>query len=86
MENLFQFVEEVFEDGQEMLILVTELTVRYYCAKFISKLLPELRHIVVSTAAPEVCPVCAHSQAYLRSTDGADCALLLCEVYLEVWL
>ena len=37
MENLFQFVEEVFEDGQEMLILVTELTVRYYCAKFISK-------------------------------------------------
>ena len=37
LENLFQFVEEVFEDGQEMLILVTELTVRYYCAKFISK-------------------------------------------------
>ena len=35
--NLFEFVEEVFEDGQEMLILVTELTVRYYCAKFITK-------------------------------------------------
>ena len=37
LENLFQFVKEAFEDGQEMLILVTELTVRYYCAKFISK-------------------------------------------------
>ena len=35
--HLFEFVEEVFEDGQEMLILVTELTVRYYCAKFITK-------------------------------------------------
>ena len=37
LSNLFAFVEEVFEDGQEMLILVTELTVRYYCARFISK-------------------------------------------------
>lgn len=37
LENLLQFVEEAFEDGQEMLILVTELTVRYYCAKYISK-------------------------------------------------
>lgn len=37
LENLFRFVDEVFEDGQETLILVTELTVRYYCAKFISK-------------------------------------------------
>ena len=35
--NLFAFVDEVFENGQEMLILVTEMTVRYYCAKFISK-------------------------------------------------
>ena len=35
--NLFEFVEEVFENGQEMLILVTEMTVRYYCAKFITK-------------------------------------------------
>lgn len=35
--NLFEFVEEVFEDGQEMLILVTEMTARYYCAKFITK-------------------------------------------------
>ena len=37
LENLFQLVEEAFEDGQEMLILVMELTVRYYCVKFISK-------------------------------------------------
>lgn len=37
LSNLFEFVEQVFEDGQEMLILVTELTVRYYCAKFITK-------------------------------------------------
>ena len=37
LSNLFEFVDEVFQDGQEMLILVTELTVRYYCAKFISK-------------------------------------------------
>ena len=35
--NLFKFVEEVFEQGQEMLILVSEMTVRYHCAKFISK-------------------------------------------------
>ena len=35
--NLFEFAEEVFADGQEMLILVTEMTVRYYCAKFITK-------------------------------------------------
>ena len=37
LKNLFEFIEEIFEDGQEMLILVTELTVRYYCAKFITK-------------------------------------------------
>lgn len=37
LENLFQFAEETFADGQELLILVTELTVRYYCAKFVSK-------------------------------------------------
>ena len=35
--NLFKFVEEVFEQGQEMLILVSEMTVRYHCAKFISR-------------------------------------------------
>ncbi len=37
LEHLFAFVEEVFGNDQEMLILVTELTVRYYCAKFIAK-------------------------------------------------
>lgn len=37
LSNLFEFIEEIFQDGQEMLILVTEMTVRYYCAKFITK-------------------------------------------------
>ena len=37
LKNLFDFIEDVFADGQEMLLLVTELTVRYYCAKFITK-------------------------------------------------
>lgn len=37
LKHLFSFADEVFGDGQEMLILVTELTVRYYCAKFITK-------------------------------------------------
>lgn len=37
LEHLFVFVEEVFADGQELVILVAELTVRYYCAKFIAK-------------------------------------------------
>ena len=36
MHNLFEFVAEVFEDGNEMLILVTELTVNSYSSKFIS--------------------------------------------------
>ena len=37
LKYLFAFADEVFGDGQEMLILVTELTVRYYCGKFITK-------------------------------------------------
>jgi hypothetical protein len=37
LSNVFGFCEEVFEDGQEMLILVTELTVSYYGARFISR-------------------------------------------------
>ena len=37
LSNLFVFCEEVFPDGQEMLILVTELTVSRYCARFISR-------------------------------------------------
>ncbi len=34
--NVFTFVENAFGDGQEMLVLVTELTARYYCSRFIS--------------------------------------------------
>lgn len=37
LSHVFAFCEEVFRDGQEMLILVTELTVSYYCAHFISR-------------------------------------------------
>jgi hypothetical protein len=37
LSNLFHFCEEVFADGQEMLILVTELTISYYGARFISR-------------------------------------------------
>ena len=37
LSNIFVFCEEVFADGQEMLILVTELTVSYYGARFISR-------------------------------------------------
>ena len=36
LSNVFHFVEEVFKDGQEMLILVTELTANYYTADYIS--------------------------------------------------
>ena len=37
LENLFAFCEEVFPEGQELLILVTELTVSYYAAAFIGR-------------------------------------------------
>ncbi|MCI8342287.1 MAG: AAA family ATPase [Firmicutes bacterium] len=37
IDNMFAFVEEAFGKGQEMLLLVTEMTSNYYCAKFISK-------------------------------------------------
>ena len=37
LSNLFIFCEEVFSEGQEMLILVTELTISYYGAHFISR-------------------------------------------------
>lgn len=37
LEKLFEFSENVFDDGQEMLILVTELTISYYGAHFISR-------------------------------------------------
>ena len=36
LSHAFQFCEEVFGDGQEMLILVTELTINPHAAKFIS--------------------------------------------------
>ena len=37
LSNVFKFCEEVFADGQEILILVTELTISYYGAHFISR-------------------------------------------------
>ena len=37
LSNLFKFCEKVFGDGPEMLILVTELTISYYGARFISR-------------------------------------------------
>jgi len=37
LSNVFTFCEEVFDEGQEMLILVTELTISYYGARFISR-------------------------------------------------
>ena len=37
LENMFLFIEDVFGGGQEMLVVVTELTVNYYSAKFISR-------------------------------------------------
>ena len=37
LHHLFVFVETVFGEGHEMLVLVTELTVNYYGAKFISQ-------------------------------------------------
>ncbi len=37
LSNAFMFCEDVFQEGQEMLILVTELTINYYTATFISR-------------------------------------------------
>ena len=37
LSNVFVFCEEVFGEGQEILILVTELTISYYGARFISR-------------------------------------------------
>lgn len=36
LSNVFRFCEEAFGEGQEVLILVTELTINQYAAKFIS--------------------------------------------------
>ena len=37
LDNVFNFCDEVFADGQETLILVTELTINYYSSHFISR-------------------------------------------------
>ncbi|MCR4577158.1 MAG: hypothetical protein K5784_04570 [Clostridiales bacterium] len=37
LENMFAFCEKVFPDGQELLILVTELTLNPNAARFIGK-------------------------------------------------
>ena len=37
LENLFAFAEAVWDEGQELLILVTEMTVSWYAARFISR-------------------------------------------------
>ena len=37
LSNLFLFCREVFPDGQELLILVTELTINPHCARFIGR-------------------------------------------------
>ena len=37
LSNVFSFVEQAFGEGQEMLVLVTELTARYYASRFISE-------------------------------------------------
>ena len=37
LENMFLFIEDVYGSEQEMLVAVTELTVNYYSAKFISR-------------------------------------------------
>lgn len=37
LSNVFKFCEDVFGEGQEILILVTELTISYYGAHFISR-------------------------------------------------
>ena len=37
MSNAFKYCEDVFQDGQEMLIFVTELTINYYTSSFISR-------------------------------------------------
>ncbi len=37
LSNMFKFCEDVFPDGQEMVIIVTELTIGYYTSRFISR-------------------------------------------------
>ena len=35
--NMFKFCDSVFGEGQEMIILVTELTINYYGSRFIGR-------------------------------------------------
>lgn len=37
LNNVFLFIDEVYSEGQEMLIVVTELTANYHSSKFISR-------------------------------------------------
>ena len=37
LSHLFAFCEEVFGEGQEMVILVTELTINPYASRFLSR-------------------------------------------------
>lgn len=37
LENMFAFAEKVWDEGQELLIIVTELTVNYHTARFIAR-------------------------------------------------
>ena len=37
LNNIFRFIAKVYSDGQEMLILVTELTINHYSAVFINR-------------------------------------------------
>ena len=37
MEQMFRFAESAWQEGQELLILVTELTVSHYAARFIAR-------------------------------------------------
>ena len=37
LSNAFKFCEEIFAEGQEILIFVTEMTINYYSAYFISR-------------------------------------------------
>ena len=37
LSNVFVFCQDVFDEGQEILILVTELTISYCGARFISR-------------------------------------------------
>ena len=37
LKNMFVFCDDVFSEGQELLVIVTELTANFHTSKFISK-------------------------------------------------